>query len=235
MDPLAAGDRPATPRRRPRDAQRSRVYLAETPLPASPLPGLDACARYVDRVVGTLWWHERFPDHGPCIGAAPPPRPGRRARRSSAWRTPARPSPCRGATAPRVSCSTSSRTGRSASTPASRTTAVRSPASCSTPPQSSGAPTTRRCSRRPTASNACTSASRPAAGPDGCLRYGWDERLRLGKGTCSRWRSRPPTASRRPSPARSSGTSGARRSCGSRHAGGDEITARDERGMGRAR
>ena len=29
-----------------------RLYLAETPLPSSPLPGLDACARFVDRVVG---------------------------------------------------------------------------------------------------------------------------------------------------------------------------------------
>ena len=45
-----------------RDAQRARVYRAELPLPSSPLPGLDACARFVDRVVGTLWWHERFPE-----------------------------------------------------------------------------------------------------------------------------------------------------------------------------
>src|SRR6478609_5027063 len=54
MDPSAPGGRPATPRRRPRDAQRSRVYLAETPLPASPLPGLDACARFVDRDLASV-------------------------------------------------------------------------------------------------------------------------------------------------------------------------------------
>src|SRR3954451_12527965 len=70
MDPSAA--------RRPRDAQRRRVYLAETPLPSSPLPGLDACARFVDRVVGTLWWHERFPERD--LGGVPrlPPANGAR-------------------------------------------------------------------------------------------------------------------------------------------------------------
>src|SRR3954467_1088404 len=61
---------------RPRDAQRSRVYLAETPLPSSPLPGLDACARFVDRVVGTLWWQERFPT--PDLPGVPRPPPRQR-------------------------------------------------------------------------------------------------------------------------------------------------------------
>jgi putative metallohydrolase (TIGR04338 family) len=54
------------------------VYLAETPLPSSPLAGLDACARFVDRVVGTLWWHERFPEHD--LGSVPRLRPGQGAR-----------------------------------------------------------------------------------------------------------------------------------------------------------
>ncbi|HEX9467328.1 MAG TPA: hypothetical protein VGA11_02855, partial [Acidimicrobiia bacterium] len=66
--------------RRPRDAQRRRVYLAETPLPSSPLAGLDACARFVDRVVGTLWWHVRFPDHD--LASAPRLRPGQGARQA---------------------------------------------------------------------------------------------------------------------------------------------------------
>jgi putative metallohydrolase (TIGR04338 family) len=66
--------------RRPRDAQRRRVYLAETPLPSSPLPGLDACARFVDRVVGTLWWHERFPERD--LGQVPRLRPGQGARQA---------------------------------------------------------------------------------------------------------------------------------------------------------
>jgi putative metallohydrolase (TIGR04338 family) len=67
-------------RRHPRDAQRARVYLAETPLPSSPLPGLDACARFVDRVVGTLWWHERFPERD--LGHVPRLRPGQGARQA---------------------------------------------------------------------------------------------------------------------------------------------------------
>ena len=64
----------------PRDAQRRRVYLAETPLPSSPLPGLDACADFVDRVVGTLWWNVRFPEHH--LGAVPRLRPGNGARQA---------------------------------------------------------------------------------------------------------------------------------------------------------
>jgi putative metallohydrolase (TIGR04338 family) len=66
--------------RRPRDAQRRRVYLAETPIPSSPLPGLEACARFADRVVGSLWWHERFPDRD--LGGVPRLRPGNGARQA---------------------------------------------------------------------------------------------------------------------------------------------------------
>jgi len=66
--------------RAPRDSQRSRVYRAETPMPASPLPGLDACAVFADRVVGTLWWQARFPDH--AIDAVPRLRPGNGARQA---------------------------------------------------------------------------------------------------------------------------------------------------------
>jgi putative metallohydrolase (TIGR04338 family) len=66
--------------KRPRDAQRRRVYLAETPLPSSPLPGLDACAAYADRVVGTLWWEARFPRIG--LADVPRFRPGHGARQA---------------------------------------------------------------------------------------------------------------------------------------------------------
>jgi putative metallohydrolase (TIGR04338 family) len=66
--------------KRPRDAQRRRLYLAETPLPSSPLPGLDACAVYADRVVGTLWWEARFPWAG--LGGMPRFRPGHGARQA---------------------------------------------------------------------------------------------------------------------------------------------------------
>ena len=67
--------------RHPRDAQRSRVYRAEMPMPSSPLPGLDACAAYAERVVGTLWWQARFPEHG--LGRVPRMRPGNGAACSS--------------------------------------------------------------------------------------------------------------------------------------------------------
>jgi putative metallohydrolase (TIGR04338 family) len=58
----------------PRDAQRARVYRAELPMPSSPLPGLDACSAYAERVVGTLWWQARFPDH--TLDRVPRFRPG---------------------------------------------------------------------------------------------------------------------------------------------------------------
>jgi putative metallohydrolase (TIGR04338 family) len=70
----------STAGRRPRDAQRRRVYLAETPMPSSPLPGLDACARFADRVVGSFWWHERFPDRD--LAHVPRLRPGNGARQA---------------------------------------------------------------------------------------------------------------------------------------------------------
>src|ERR1700674_30526 len=62
----------------PRDTQRARVYRAELPLPSSPLPGLDACARFADRVVGTLWWQARFPHL--TLDRLPRLRPGNGAR-----------------------------------------------------------------------------------------------------------------------------------------------------------
>jgi putative metallohydrolase (TIGR04338 family) len=66
--------------RHPRDAQRSRVYRAELPMPSSPLPGLDACSAYAERVVGTLWWEARFPDH--TLDRLPRFRPGHGARQA---------------------------------------------------------------------------------------------------------------------------------------------------------
>ncbi|HEU5302549.1 MAG TPA: hypothetical protein VFW06_09970 [Acidimicrobiia bacterium] len=70
----------AEPARHPRDSQRSRVYRAESPISPSPLPGLDACATFIDRVVGSLWWAQRFPDHAhDCV---PRLRPGNGARQA---------------------------------------------------------------------------------------------------------------------------------------------------------
>ena len=201
----------------PRDAQRRRVYLAETPLPSSPLPGLDACARFVDRVVGTLWWHERFPERD--LGARPPP-----AARATA---PGRPSSARRTTGPTITLPRRYRTkgGRAARAhPLGARHRLRTP-----PPRAHVRPRAARrdrrvlrsrarprCWRRRTASTASTWAGRRGRGPDGRLHYGWDERLRLGKG---RRRSR----CRRPSTARSTSchghvrraTSAVRRCCAS--------------------
>lgn len=69
-----------SPARTPRDVQRKRLYQAEHPLPSSPLPGLDACAGFADRVVGTLWWYARFPDHR--LDGIPRLRPGHGARQA---------------------------------------------------------------------------------------------------------------------------------------------------------
>ncbi len=66
--------------RAPRDAQRKRLYQAEHPLPSSPLPGLDACGAFADRVVGTLWWYARFPEHH--LDRMPRLRPGHGARQA---------------------------------------------------------------------------------------------------------------------------------------------------------
>ncbi len=66
--------------RHPRDSQRARVYRAESPIAPSPLPGLDACANFIDRVVGSLWWAQRFPHH--AHDTVPRLRPGNGARQA---------------------------------------------------------------------------------------------------------------------------------------------------------
>ncbi len=73
-------DDPALDPRRPRDAQRSRVYRAESAVPSSPLPGLPACAAFCERVVGSFWWAARFPACG--LDAIPRLRPGNGARQA---------------------------------------------------------------------------------------------------------------------------------------------------------
>jgi len=73
-------DEVPNPARRPRDAQRSRVYRAETAVASSPLPGLPACVSFAEKVVGSLWWAARFPDHG--LGDLPRFRPGNGARQA---------------------------------------------------------------------------------------------------------------------------------------------------------
>ncbi len=66
--------------RPPRDSQRSRIYRAEMPVASSPLPGLEACRTFAERVVGTLWWQARFPEH--TLDLTPRFRPGNGARQA---------------------------------------------------------------------------------------------------------------------------------------------------------
>jgi hypothetical protein len=56
------------------------VYRAETGIAASPLPGIPACVRFAEKVVGSLWWSARFPEHH--LGALPRFRPGHGARQA---------------------------------------------------------------------------------------------------------------------------------------------------------
>ncbi|MGZ4678142.1 MAG: hypothetical protein ACXVJ7_11045 [Acidimicrobiia bacterium] len=73
----------------PRDAQRSRVYRAETPLGGRRLPTLPDCAGYLDDVVGSMWWVARFPERD--LGRVPLLRPGNGARQAFYREDPGRP------------------------------------------------------------------------------------------------------------------------------------------------
>jgi putative metallohydrolase (TIGR04338 family) len=157
------------------------VYLAETPLPSSPLPGIDACARFVDRVVGTLWWEMRFPDHH--LGVVPRLRPGNGARQAFFRDEP---------DGPTITLPRRYRTkgvvlhelvhwalGLESGLPAHGRTFTRVLLDA----------TTEYCGAERAAELAASyrdqrvHVGKPArVGPDGRLRYGWDERLRLGRG-----------------------------------------------------
>jgi len=76
-------------RRLPRDSQRSRVYRAETPIGGRRLPTLPDCAAYVDHVVGSLWWADRFPHLD--LAAVPRLRPGQGARQAFYREDPGQP------------------------------------------------------------------------------------------------------------------------------------------------
>jgi putative metallohydrolase (TIGR04338 family) len=167
--------------RRPRDAQRSRVYLAETPLPSSPLPGLDACGRFVDRVVGTLWWHERFPERD--VASVPRLRPGQGARQAFYREEDDGPT----ITLPRryrtkgvvLHELTHWALGIDSGLPHHGRTFARVlldlTAEFGGPDRAAVLTTAYR-------EHGVHVARAPRRGPDGRLRYGWDERLRLGRG-----------------------------------------------------
>jgi hypothetical protein len=167
--------------RPPRDAQRRRVYLAETPLGGRRLPVLPDCAQFVDHVVGSLWWQARFPAHG--LGQVPRLRPGYGARHAFFRIDEDGPT----ITLPRRY----------------RTTGVMLHELCHWAlADDDDLPNHGRTFARllldatnefgggrrgeALATNYAEHGVRvghaPRAGPDGRLRYGWDERLRLGKG-----------------------------------------------------
>lgn len=64
----------------PRDAQRIRVYRAETPLKGLIFTTLKECEDFCESVVGTFWWSNRFPELG--LAKIPRLRDGRGARRA---------------------------------------------------------------------------------------------------------------------------------------------------------
>ena len=176
-----AHNQKTSPARRPRDAQRTRLYLAETPMPSSPLPGLDACARYVDRVVGSMWWHLRFPDRNLAI--VPRLRPGNGARQAFYREE---------ETGPTITLPRRYRTkgvvlhelahfalGLDSGLPHHGRTFARILLDATD--EFCGADRARTLADSYRAHGVHVGRP-PRVGPDGQLRYGWDERIRLGRG-----------------------------------------------------
>ncbi|MCZ7526379.1 MAG: hypothetical protein M5U14_08415 [Acidimicrobiia bacterium] len=80
MDPVGKVASATGGSRRPRDAQRRRVYIAETRLGGRRLPLLDDCRGFAEEVVDSAWWRDRFPDH--AVRLLPRFRPGQGARQA---------------------------------------------------------------------------------------------------------------------------------------------------------
>ena len=188
------------PRARPDDAQRRRVYLAETPAAGEP-PSRARRLRRLRRPGGRARCGGRPASPTAGLGRVPGFRPGHGARQAffASRRRRARRSRSPAATAPRASCSTSSSHWALADARStSRRTAARSPACCSTPPTSScGAERAERARRRRTAEHECTSAGRRGSGPTaGCTT--------AGTSGCASGRARPwPSCTRRVTAVRS--------------------------------
>lgn len=177
-------DDPSFGRRRPRDAQRSRVYRAETPLPGPRLPDLDHCEQYAESVTGSPWWRARFPAHH--AGRLPRFRPGNGARQAF-YREEHHP---RGV----VATITLPRRYRTAGVvlhemahwaladaydlPQHGRTFARLLLDASTEFLGAEAGAALAASYR---AERVRIARPPRRGPDGRLHYGWDERLRLGR------------------------------------------------------
>lgn len=167
--------------RAPRDAQRRRLYLAETPLPGRKLPSLDECAAFADTVVGSLWWELRFPDL--TLAGVPRMRPGYGARQAFYCELPDGPA----ITLPRRYRTTGVvlhelchwALARDDDLPAHGRTFARLLLDATE--EFGGAARADALAESYRAQRVHVAAS-PRLGPDGRLRYGWDERLRLGRG-----------------------------------------------------
>lgn len=170
-----------TDARPPRDAQRRRVYLAETPLPSRKLPALDQCAAFVDTVVGSLWWELRFPHL--TMADVPRLRPGHGARQAFYCELPSGPA----ITLPRRYRTTGVvlhelchwALARDDDLPNHGRTFARLLLDATE--EFGGAPRADALAESYRAQRVHV-AKPPRLGPDGRLRYGWDERLRLGRG-----------------------------------------------------
>ena len=167
--------------RPPRDAQRRRVYLAETPLPGRSLPSLDECAAFADSVVGSLWWELRFPHL--TLAAVPRMRPGYGARQAFYCEVPNGPT----ITLPRRYRTTGVvlhelchwALARDLDLPNHGRTFARLLLDATE--EFGGAKRADALAESYRAQRVHVGAP-PHLGPDGRLRYGWDERLRLGRG-----------------------------------------------------
>jgi putative metallohydrolase (TIGR04338 family) len=150
-------------------------------MPSSPLPGLDACARYVDRVVGSMWWHLRFPDRSLAI--VPRLRPGNGARQAFYREE---------ETGPTITLPRRYRTkgvvlhelvhfalGLDSGLPHHGRTFARILLDATDEFCGADRARTLADSYR---EHGVHVGRPPRVGPDGLLRYGWDERIRLGRG-----------------------------------------------------
>ncbi|MBK5289984.1 MAG: hypothetical protein JJE46_16135 [Acidimicrobiia bacterium] len=165
----------------PRDSQRSRVYRAETPLGGRRFPMIPDCAAFVDEVVGSLWWNARFPMRD--LATVPRLRPGNGARQAFFREEPSGPTitlPRRYRTAGVIihelahwalaDAEDLPNHGRTFTRLLMDATA-----------EFMGEPK-RELLAAGYAEHRVHIGPPPRVGPDGVYDYGWDERLRLGRG-----------------------------------------------------
>jgi putative metallohydrolase (TIGR04338 family) len=142
---------------------------------------LAACAAFVDRVVGSLWWHARFPEH--VLDGVPRLRPGNGARQAFYREDPDGPTitlPRRYRTKGVVLHELAHwALAGDVDLPNHGSTFTRLLLDATA--EFCGPPRGGELELRYQNEGVRVGAP-PRQGPDGRLRYGWDERLRLGRG-----------------------------------------------------